>query len=154
VAHVRVSTLRAVSIAGALAFAGCAPAAPPPPAPAPAPSASFAPAPDPVAGWEKGAWGRYHSLRHGVFVPLPDGRAWELDDHTGDWLVGKHAASTSLLRLRVLREPHGQSKAKCEARARALDPTLPKTESGRVIVETDDVLPGWDAHMVAFVVPK
>ena len=148
------STLRAVSIAVALGLPACAPAAPPPPSPAPAASASSSPAADPVAGWEKGPWARYHSLRHGVFVPLPDGRAWQIDDHVSDWMVATHAASTSVLRLRVLREAHGMNKTKCEARARALDPNLPKAETGRVIVESDDVLPGWDAHLVAFVVPK
>jgi hypothetical protein len=141
-------------VALAIALASCSPAAPAPSTLAPVASTSSRPTAEPLAGWEGGQPGRYHSLRHGAFVPLPDGRAWQIDDHTGDWLVATHPPTTSVLRLRVLREPHGQSKAKCEARARTLDPTLPRVETGRLIVESDDVIPAWDAHLTAFVVPK
>ena len=146
-AHAR--SLSAVLLA---LVSACSPAPAPRPLPAAAPSASaFA---EPSTGWEHGAWGRFHSLRHDVWLPLPDGRGWAIDDHKGEWLVATHAASTSVLRLRSLHEDHAQSHAKCEASARAKDPSLPREDQGRVIATTDDVLPGWDAHAVALIIPR
>ena len=89
-----------------------------------------------------------------MWLPLPDGRGWAIDDHKSEWLVATHAASTSVLRLRTLREDHAMSHAKCEASARAKDPSLPREDQGRLIATADDLLPGWDARSIAIVIPR
>jgi hypothetical protein len=99
----------------ALALAGCAEAAPPPLPPAPVATAPAAPAPPPSFA---GAWGTYHSERFSLLVPLPDGRAWRIDDHGGPWLSATHAASASSLLVRSWAEDGRASRPQCEERAR------------------------------------
>lgn len=61
---------------------------------------------------------RYHSLRFKLSVPLPDGRAWKIDDHRERELVATHAPSRSTLTLYSFAEPELMNRQSCEARAR------------------------------------
>jgi hypothetical protein len=128
------------------ACGGPGPAARPP---APGPEAPGPPAP---AGWEGGAWGRFRSLRFDVSLALPDGSAWRIDDRRSPWLVAEHPRTESRLRLRAFRDDEPRNWRTCEARARALDPSLPPLDH---IVEerSEGLLPTWDAHAWALIRP-
>jgi hypothetical protein len=69
---------------------------------------------------EDGTWGRYHSKRFLLSFPLPDGRAWAIDDKSAPMLVAKHAPTSSSLRVIVTRETELMSRSLCETRARDL----------------------------------
>jgi hypothetical protein len=103
-----------------LLVAGCAPPplppAPPPPAPAPEPIAPPAAAPE--------AWGTYRSARFQLELPLPDGRGWRIDDHSGPWLSATHAATESAIVVRSWTEDGRATRERCEEQAR-LWRTLP-----------------------------
>jgi hypothetical protein len=51
-------------------------------------------------------------------VPLPDGRAWKIDDHHRPELVATHAPTRSTLTLSSFTEPELMNRQSCEARAR------------------------------------
>src|SRR5262245_42562151 len=89
----------AAAVAAALFTAACGPAAQPPPPPPPTPTA--APAAERASDLETGKVGEFHSKRFQITLPLPDGRAWKIDDHSGTWLVATHAASSSELAVRA-----------------------------------------------------
>ena len=88
-----------VALAALGLLAGCgdppvtkaAPRAPGPDAPA---SAAGHP---PEYATDDAAWGKFHSKRFQVTVPLPDGRAWKIDDHRNAELVAAHAPTDSHL---------------------------------------------------------
>jgi hypothetical protein len=61
---------------------------------------------------------RYRSLRFKLSVPLPDGRAWKIDDHRAPELVATHAPTRSTLTLYSFAEPDLMNRQSCEARAR------------------------------------
>lgn len=63
-------------------------------------------------------WGRFQSKRFLLSVPLPDGRAWKIDDHSQPELVAVHDPTSSRLTLTVTREDELMNRAKCESRAR------------------------------------
>jgi hypothetical protein len=136
--------------AGLLAAAGCdspGPSVRPPPA---APTAAPPPAPiaDPLAS---GASGLFRSARFDLLLPLPDGRAWAIDDHKESWLRAEHRATASSLVLRAWREDLPVSRARCEEQAR-LSRTLPERR-GTVAIETRhvDVPPGHDTALEVLV---
>ncbi|HVH43585.1 MAG TPA: hypothetical protein VM925_14620 [Labilithrix sp.] len=64
-------------------------------------------------------WGKFHSKRFQVSVPLPDGREWRIDDHRGPELVAVHAATASRLTLVATQEEELMNRQRCEERARA-----------------------------------
>lgn len=64
------------------------------------------------------SFGRYHSKRFLLSFPLPDGKAWKIDDRSAAELVATHAPTSSSLRVAVTRETELTSRARCEARAR------------------------------------
>jgi hypothetical protein len=66
---------------------------------------------------EPGKLLRYHSARFKLSVPLPDGRAWKIDDHHERALVASHASTRSTLTLLTFTEPELMSRQKCEERA-------------------------------------
>lgn len=141
---------RLLSLSGAclLGLVACAPA-PTPAAPAPAPSASAsgAPAGEARTGWDEQPWGRFRSRRFSLWLALPDGKAWRIDDHRTSWLVATHAPSSSSLGLRVFFEDEATNPARCEARARQHDGRLPAEGDGRVLERSSaEVLPGWDTR--------
>jgi hypothetical protein len=50
-------------------------------------------------------------------VPLPDGRAWKIDDHHDRALVARHAATRSTLTVMTWGEPELVNRQKCQQRA-------------------------------------
>lgn len=107
--------MRSALAAAALAVAACEPAPPPPRAPnAPAEVAqrptSFA--------TDEATWGKFHSKRFRLVLPLPDGRAWRIDDHGKPDLTATHEPTRSRLRLLATKEEELVNREKCEARAR------------------------------------
>lgn len=146
-------TTRAAAWVGLMGvWAACTPSPEPrPPNPAaPAPSASASLAGDAATGWDEKNWGRFHSKRFSLWLSLPDGKAWRIDDHRTSWLVASHAPSSSSLSVRVFLESEATNAARCEARARQNDPRLPDEGQGRVLSrELSGALPGWDTRSLA-----
>lgn len=97
--------------------AGCGdPAAKTPPT---QPDLVVKPAHPPSFASDATGWGAFHSKRFNVSIPLPDGKAWKIDDHKSDDLVATHAPTSSRLTLRAEFEEQLMNRARCEARARA-----------------------------------
>jgi hypothetical protein len=83
-------------------------------------------------------------LRFGLKLPLPDGKAWKIDDHEGSWLIAKHAASGSELVVKVWREEAVTNRARCEERARFWR-KIPERESADIVEKhAVDVPSGFD----------
>ena len=99
----------------ALVSCGEPPTATPPRGPdsAPTPSAPRYPS-------EDAAWGRYHSKRFQLSFPLPDGKAWRIDDHSRPSLFAVHEATSSRVWVQATQEDELVNRQKCEDRARAL----------------------------------
>jgi hypothetical protein len=79
-------------------------------------------------------WGDFRSRRFHLLIPLPDGKAWRIDDHTSQWLSATHPASQSELLVRVWRDADRMNRTRCEAQARLWRP-LPE-RAGTDIVAT------------------
>jgi len=92
------------------------------PAPAPPPrTAATAPASTaPRYPADDASWGRYHSKRLQLSFPLPDGKAWRIDDHSRPSLFALHEATGSRISVITTQEDDLVNREKCEARARAL----------------------------------
>ncbi len=75
------------------------------------------------------AWGKFHSKRFQLSIPLPDGKAWKIDDHSRPSLFAVHEATSSKLWVSLTREDELVNRQKCEARARDLGwvPSAPLT---------------------------
>jgi hypothetical protein len=130
----------------ALALAACEPAQPPAPPPTPA-APPPAPAPEPPAAFT-GSPGTYKSERFEVRLPLPDGRAWRIDDHRDPWLTATHAASASTLLVRSWTEDGRASRARCEERAR-LWRKLPDGAGAEILQDRAlDAPAGFDTHVL------
>jgi hypothetical protein len=67
---------------------------------------------------------RYRSHRLALTLPLPDGRAWRIDDHSQPALVATHAPTRSRLVVSVFPADELVGRAQCEelARSRKLVP--------------------------------
>ncbi len=65
------------------------------------------------------SWGKFHSKRFQLTVPLPDGRAWKIDDHRAPELVAVHAPTSSRLTIVGTQEAELMNRQRCEERARA-----------------------------------
>ncbi|HEX4449008.1 MAG TPA: hypothetical protein VH044_19845 [Polyangiaceae bacterium] len=67
---------------------------------------------------------RFHSLRFSLTLPLPDGKAWRIDDHSRPELVATHAPTRSRLVLTVFHADTLVGRTQCEdlARTRKLVP--------------------------------
>ncbi len=127
----------------ALALGGCAPAATP-----------AARAPSPPVAFAVARAGSFHSARFELSLPLPDGSAWRIDDHRSPWLVARHEATRSTLRVRAWSEPEVVRHASCEARARGFAPDLPQPDTARVVDDRYLALDGdLAAHLVTAVAP-
>lgn len=72
--------------------------------------------------WSSGAeaWGKYHSKRFQLSVPLPDGHAWKIDDHKGPALVATHPGTGSILTIQTTQEEDLMNRQRCEEHARKL----------------------------------
>jgi hypothetical protein len=60
---------------------------------------------------------RFHSQRFKLSIPLPDGRAWKIDDHHDRALLARHAPTRSTLTVLTFTEPELMSRQKCMDRA-------------------------------------
>jgi hypothetical protein len=99
--------------------------------------------PEPPAFSAGSHMARFHSTRFDVSLPLPDGKAWRIDDHHAPVLRATHAATESLVELAVWREDELVNRAKCEARAheKAL---APEPAGDEISTEVVAFPPGWD----------
>jgi hypothetical protein len=77
-------------------------------------------APAPRYPTEDAAWGRYRSKRFQLSFPLPDGKAWRIDDHSRPSLFALHEATSSRVWVQATQEDELVNRQKCEERARAL----------------------------------
>ena len=120
-----------------LASCGDAPVAPPPrtSSDVPAPSAPRYPTDD-------ASWGRYHSKRFLLSFPLPDGKAWRIDDHSRPSLLALHEATSSRVTVLATQEDELVNRQKCEARARELGWVTSKT----LTTVEDEVTVGPEAY--------
>jgi hypothetical protein len=81
--------------------------------------ASDAGAPSASPEFAESTWGKFHSQRFQLTVPLPDGRQWKIDDHTTPALVAEHAGTQSKVTLFTSFEHELVNHKACEERARA-----------------------------------
>lgn len=117
-AHARLIALAFVS-ALALACGGDRPAEAPQPLDTTPKGAADFPNDDRVHG-------KFHSTRFALTVPLPDGRAWKIDDHSRPELVATHEKTSSTLTVLTTLENSLVNRQACEKRARDLN-WVPKT---------------------------
>jgi hypothetical protein len=75
------------------------------------------PAP-PSPEYGESTWGKYHSQRFQLTLPLPDGKAWRIDDHTSPHLAAEHTGTSSKVSLYTSFEHELVNHAACEERAR------------------------------------
>jgi len=61
---------------------------------------------------------RFHSVRLALYLPLPDGKQWRIDDHTRPELVATHAPTQSSVMVTVFRNDTLVGRRECEAVAR------------------------------------
>jgi len=73
------------------------------------------------------SWGRYHSKRFLLSFPLPDGKAWRIDDHSRPSLFAVHEATSSRVSVLATQEDDLVNRQRCEARARNLGWVTSKT---------------------------
>jgi hypothetical protein len=104
-------TSRVAALAVAVSLPACAAARPAPPEPAAAPgAATFTDDAKPLL--------RYRSRRLALSLPLPDGRAWRIDDHSQPELLAVHAPPRSRVLVALLRADGLVGRTQCEALAR------------------------------------
>ena len=104
----------ALATASLTSISGCGDATRAPPvvtAPSTSAAAAFSEDPAPLP--------RYRSKRMAVSLPLPDGRAWRIDDHSQPELVASHAPTQSAVVVAVFHADELVGRAQCEALARA-----------------------------------
>lgn len=65
-------------------------------------------------------WGKYHSKRFNLTVPLPDGKSWKIDDHRSPELTAVHAATSTRVQLIATQETGLMNRQRCEERAKSL----------------------------------
>jgi hypothetical protein len=105
-------------------------------------------------GLGDGQWGEFVSKRFGVRVPLPDGRAWRIDDHAENWLVATHTPSGSVLLLRAWRQDAVVNRQRCEDTAR-LWRKLPERDRAEIVTrKAVKVPPDFDTVVEVGVVPS
>jgi hypothetical protein len=63
---------------------------------------------------------RYHSKRLALSLPLPDGAAWRIDDHSRPELVAMHALTQSKIVVAVMHTDGLVGRSQCEGLAREL----------------------------------
>lgn len=84
-------------------------------------------------------------------LPLPDGHAWKIDDHTRFELQAVHAASESRVTVRLVQDA-GEltNRSKCEQKA--LDEKFVKDFRMSVVEDQEGIdKDGWDAHVLVAV---
>jgi len=113
---VRLATPIAITLFALLPSCGDPPVAPPPRTSSDVPAGASAPR----YPADDASWGRYHSKRFLLSFPLPDGKAWRIDDHSRPSLLALHEATSSRVSVLATQEDELVNRQKCEARARAL----------------------------------
>jgi hypothetical protein len=66
------------------------------------------------------AWGKLHSLRFHLSVPVPDPASWRADDRSRGELVALEASTKSRLVVAIEPQSSLMNRQRCEARAREL----------------------------------
>jgi hypothetical protein len=66
------------------------------------------------------AWGKLHSLRFHLQIPVPDPTGWKIDDRSRAELAASQASTKSRLVVSLETEPSLMNRQRCEARAREL----------------------------------
>lgn len=109
------------------------------------------PTPPPKTTLDDAGWGKFHSVRNSLMLPLPEGHAWKIDDHTRPELVAVHAASNSRVSLRLIQDAGElMNRAKCEEKA--LQDKFVKDLRVSVVEEQEGIdKDGWDAHILVAV---
>ena len=115
-AHQDLRSLGAYALSFCLGIAGCG--EPPTPVVAPTRPESSA-KPEPASPeFAESTWGKFHSERFQLTLPLPDGKRWKIDDHTQRELVAKHAGTSSVVTVYTSFERELVNHQACEDRAR------------------------------------
>jgi hypothetical protein len=96
----------------------------------------------PIYAADETSWGKFHSKRFLLSFPLPDGRAWKIDDHSRPELVAVHASTSSRLAVTLTREEDLMNRARCEQRARDLG----HVPNAHLTTVEDQVTVGPDAY--------
>lgn len=93
-----------------------------------------------------GPEGVFHSKRFRLSLPLPDGRAWRIDDRSRPYLFAVHEATRSRLSLIGTHEASLMNRERCEVRAKELG-FVP--EGGGDVVDDETALLGgtYDARV-------
>lgn len=94
---------------------------------------------------EDASWGRYHSKRFQLSIPLPEGRSWRVDDHSSAALRARHEATGSELVVLTTTEDELMNRQRCEARARELGYVPPDGPMRGLTTVEDAVTVGPDA---------
>lgn len=107
--------------------------------------------PPPVATLEDARWGHFHSVRHALTVPLPDGHTWKIDDHTRYELVAVHPPTNSRVSIRLIQDAGDlMNRMKCEQKA--LDEKFVKDLRVSVVEEQEGIdKNAWDVHVLVAV---
>lgn len=93
---------------------------------------------------DEASWGKFHSKRFQVTVPLPDGKAWKIDDHKGATMTAVHAPTSSTIALIATQEENLMNRQRCEERARAIG--MVPANSERLTTLEDQVHVGPEAY--------
>ncbi len=107
--------------------------------------------PVPKTTLDDAGWGKFHSVRHAIMLPLPDGHSWKIDDHTRPELVAVHAASGTRVTLRLVQDA-GEltNRQKCEQKA--MEAKFVKDLRVSVVEDQEGIdKDGWDAHVLVAV---
>jgi hypothetical protein len=76
---------------------------------------------------------RYRSRRLALSLPLPDGRAWRIDDHSQPALVATHAPTRSRLLVAVFAAEQLVGRGQCEELARSRKLVPEDDSAGRAV---------------------
>jgi hypothetical protein len=98
---------------------------------------------------EDAAWGRFHSKRFQLSVPLPDGRGWKIDDHRQPELVAVHAGTGSRIAVQITQEEELMNHDRCGTRAKELGwfpHTTDHAKAETLTTVEDEVQTGPDAY--------
>jgi hypothetical protein len=100
-------------------------------------------APEPPAFTAGSRMARFHSTRFDISVPLPDGKAWRIDDHHAPVMRATHEATHSIVEIAIWREEELVNRANCEKRA--YEKSLIKEPAGdEIATELVGIPTGWD----------
>jgi hypothetical protein len=109
------------------------------------------PTPPPKTTLDDAGWGKFHSVRNGLMLPLPQGHEWKIDDHTRPELVAVHAASNSRVSVRLIQDAGElMNRMKCEEKA--IQDKFVKDLRVSVVEEQEGIdKDGWDVHVLVAV---